>query len=317
MNTSDPTQTSSAIKRVRVMAILQLIIAFTVVMSSGGYPFMGELFAFKSKGLLFHTVIGDATLLSTPSTPALEQYRQLLERNRSRFSLLPENQKESIMEQYRSLQEQSEKSFSAKFMRGIRILAFELPAFERAWLFLSIVVCVLLLMRVEGAAVAAWLLPVLTLCYAVDNQWNGSRHAISSDIYLFPSEEVIVREYLKEPLSNNILEQKPQLLLGWKRYLIQEWAQQLPSSSPEAFETQAEDGEFAFNVARIKALSKDTKPTLPFQQRQSMFMILLYLIWNILFAWQANGASQGLIKRKGAKPQFLSPLCKNHTDSAC
>lgn len=275
-------------KRIRIMAILQLCIAFTLIFSSAGYPFLGELFAFKSKALLYHSVIGDSTLAGNANSADAEEYRGRLDRDKIRFSELPKELQSNILSQYQNLKDQTEKSFSAKFWRGIHILAFELSAFERAWLLLSIMISILLLFRIEGAALAVWLLPLLVICYGIDNQLNGISSSVSADTALFPPEEMIVNNYLKKPLSANIMEQRDQLLLGWKQYLIQEWAHQEPSSDNDLFDKQAEEGEFAFNVARVKLLSENQKMDLPFKNKESMFLIGLYVFWNLFFASIAN-----------------------------
>lgn len=274
----------------RVMAILQLCIAFTVIISSMGYPFMGELFANKSRLLLYHTVMGGniSTTLNS-DTPRAQQYRQYLERNAERFEKLPFKQKSEIIQQHSALLANSHPSFLTKLGRSFHILAFELPALEQAWLLLSIIIPILVLKRVEGAARAAWLLPLLVLAYAIDNRWHSVNGDNPEEAKLFPSEQIIVQDYLKTPLSNNILEQEGQLRQGWKLYLIKEWAKEVPSQDKELFEKQAEEGEYAFDVARLEANSKDKLLELtPFQKQESLTLLFCYLLWNVSLAWCLN-----------------------------
>lgn len=280
------TTSLSPSKKPKVMAILHLCIAFTVLTSVWGYPFLGELFEFKTKSLLYHAVMGDATLIGTD--PSSTMMYQRLERNKLRFSQLSETDQNLIKSQYLQLQQHVETPFMTKIRRACHIVIFELPAFEQMWLLLSIVIGILLLLGIEGAAETTWLLPLLVLCYGINNQWHGETPSFSLDTRLFPSEEVIIQDYLREPLSKDILTQREQLLQGWKRYLIKEWAHEIPANDVDLFESQAESGEFFFNVARLKLLAKEPAKTTSFNQRESLLALLSYLAWNLFFAWQVS-----------------------------
>src|SRR6185437_7678594 len=123
----------------------------------------------------------------------------------------PEEQRSTIIAKYDMLQAQAEKPFFAKSWNSLRILAFELPPFERAWILLSVIIPILLLLRREGAAKAAWLLPIVALLYAASNYAYGEKTLPPADEALFPSEKVLVKDYLKAPLSVEIFEQREQL----------------------------------------------------------------------------------------------------------
>jgi hypothetical protein len=272
----------------RVLAILQLCIAFTILIASASHPFIGELFAQKSQTLLYHNVMGN-NVLSEKIGNANPKYRELLKMNAIRFEKLPESQKTNIIEQYDALQAKSEKPFLTKLWHSIKILILDLPAFERAWLVLTVIISIMLLKRVEGSAKAAWLLPIVALLYALNNYAYGEKQLPTADSKLFPSEQIIVQEYLKEPLSQNILEQQPQLLKGWNNYLIKNWAHQIPSEDLDAFSKQAEEGEYAFNVARLEAIANQPRQDRSvFHQRESVLLLALYVLWNLYFAWRVN-----------------------------
>lgn len=273
-------------KSTRVLAILQLCMAFTLIMGYLGYPFMGELYKHKSDALLYHTVMGNA-FHTEQGTQALK-YQEKLERNRARFLALPQEQQQMLIQAYQQVVNKSESSFLQKIERSFHILAFEIPAFERAWIFFSIIISVFLLMRIEGAAKASWILPLLSLCYAWNNYWHGQNPVEPSDHQLFPSEKFIVENYLQDPLSDKILEQQPQLMLGWKKYLIKEWAKQTPSEDLKVFDLQAEEGEFFFNVARLRLLSEQSSIVYRFNQRESIGILFLYFIWNLFLALKIN-----------------------------
>lgn len=272
-------------KSIRLFAILQLCFVFTAIASKGSDPFMGELFSFKSKALLYHYVMGDSTLMHASHN---DEGKKKLERNQERFKKLPEEMQKQFQNQLNELMQMTEKSFSHKLKEAVEILTMKLPVFERAWIFFSIIIAILLLLRNESARNAVWVLPIVLLLYAWDNQMNGSKGFISPDTKIFPSEEVIVNDYLREPLSKEILEQHAQLLRGWKIYLIKEWGLQEPSRDPFLFEVQAEEGEYAFNIARLEALGQEKTPFKTFKEKESLFLIILYFLWNLWFAYRVG-----------------------------
>lgn len=264
--------------------ILHLCIVFTVLVSSAGYPFLGELFVYKKQILIYHNLMGDQTLgiIGSGMKDDSLSLQKKLERNKQRFSALSQKSQREILSQYQALSAQSNQPFFQKLKRSFHIVFFELPLFEKGWLFFSIFICVLLLLKRENALQTTWILPLLTLCYIVNNQLHGKEAEISPDLTLFPSEKVIVEEYLREPLSSPIQEQQKQLLLGWKRYLIIQWSKEIPANEPMVFEQQAEKGEYAFNLARIHSIRQQTS-SLPFQEKDSPWLCFLYLGWNLLF----------------------------------
>jgi hypothetical protein len=283
----------------RILAILQLCVVFTVIIASAGYPFMGEMFAFKSKTLLFKDVLGIGNQNGSIDGESAMHYQERLKRNMQRFSELPKWQQSWLQQKYAALQSQTETPFFEKISRAFYILIFELPGLERMWIALALVVPLMLLMRMEGAAQAAWLLPIIVLCYAFDNRMHGQPHQMPSDAKLFPTEEIILKNYLKEPLAASISEQQKQLLRGWKMYLIQEWAKKIPSQELAVFDQQAEEGEYKFNLVRLALLSQnDLKLEAPFHKQEPYAWLLLYFIWNLFFAWFVNRSKMKLSHTK-------------------
>lgn len=239
---------------------------------------MGELFETRSSQLLFETVMG-----------ANPEKSNNPKRNAARFSQLPEEQKTHILKHYESLQAKNQASFFTKLKRSIHILFLEISPWKQAWLLLSIVLSILLLLRIEGAAQAIWLLPLLTLVYAIDNRVHGAHVGVTNEAKLFPSEQVIVEEYLKEPLSSSIAEQKEQLRNGWHNYLVREWLQEGAkeefSEEVATFEDRVERGEFYFDLARLEAHIKDRNLEVsPFRKQESLLILSLYLLWNLFLA---------------------------------
>ena len=209
----------------RILAIIHLCFVFTAIAWYAGYPFMGKYFIVKSKKSVVEAVMDDDM----------------------KFALLQDEKRSQIIDYYHHLQTEHRISVWEKLKEATHILGIELPFFEKAWIIFSIVIPVLLLLNVEGASQSIWILPLIVTLFVIDNQWNGVEPFLSEESKLFPSEEILVTEYLKEPLKTNILEQRDQLMHGWQLYLIREWAGEETSKNPEVFNIQLQKAEFAFN----------------------------------------------------------------------
>lgn len=248
----------------RVFAIIQLCVAFTAVCWLGGQPFLGDLFTFKSKQVVYESVLGDQT----------------------HFKNLPVQKRNKILQDYQELTRKANVPFLTKLKRTFEILAFELSPFTQAWIAFSIVIGVLILLRIDGACQAAWVLPLIALAFLLDNQWHRTDPHPSAEEKLFPSEEVIIRDYLQEPLSTSVSNQRDQLTEGWQLYVVRDWAQEEPSNNPTIFEEQVQKGTFLFNVARIETYSNTLSPHRN-EKKLPLFMLLL-LLWSGLFAFCVN-----------------------------
>lgn len=266
----------------RICAIIQLCLAFTIILWNFSQPFMGELFAIKSQLLLYQDVMG----ITTKSVENLERQSRL-ERNRERFEALALDQKEAILDNYETLRRMTDRTFWVKLKRSLTVLAFDIPIYEKIWLVLSFLLPVMLLKRVDGARNAIWLLPLLAAVYASDNYlYSPLRSPPNAE--LFPSEEVIISQYVEEPRSSNIFKQSDQLLKGWKLYLIKEWAMVDPSNDPAEFVIQAEAGEFLFNMHRLKVYgSPEGLLSSRESHKEPMTLLLAYFLWNLFFAFTA------------------------------
>jgi hypothetical protein len=177
------------------------------------------------------------------------------------------------------------KGFWVKSGEALKALVVDLPAFTQAWLFFSFLVCLFLLLGIEGAAKAAWVLPLIVLAFAVDNRLNGKPHGSAPDSDLFPSEQYVVEHYRTEPLSGDHVQQREQLTEAWQHYLVAEWAH-------EPYSTQAiEKGEHAFNTARLKRyLDAQELPEMRAVQgtQKPLLLLAVYFAWNLFFAAYVN-----------------------------
>lgn len=262
----------------RILAIIQLCLALSTLFWYSAQPFMGEYFTIKSQALLYEHVLGVSTSARRP-----------IKENRERFAALPEELKSSILKHYDEMKHYAGRDLWIKVVDGLRALLIELPAFKLAWIFFSIVISVLLLLKVEGSKMAVWILPLITLFYGIDNRMYG-KSSLSADAVLFPSESLIVQEYLDEPLKISWNEQKEQLQKGWNTYLIKNYLEDsdLQKSNNETAKLQV--AEFNFTVARLDLLQQQEKKawSSSSHEKSSIPLLGLYFIWNLLFAWRMS-----------------------------
>lgn len=261
----------------RILSIVQLCLAFSLILWQASQPFMGDLFRIKSQLLLYkHTMgIDNSQGMDLVS-------REKFERNAHRFIKLPKTLKDKILSKFGRLQDLLQTTFANKLKSVWQIFAFKLSSYELLWIILSILISILLLKRIEGAQHAVWLLPALAFLFLVDNQVNG-KEDIPWDFY--PSESEIVQFYLKEPLQSGISQQREQLKKGWELYLVKNWSHQEPSTDSQKYERQVEEGEFAFNVER---LAKMPLPVNEFQAKVPFYIAICYVLWNLIFAYKVN-----------------------------
>ena len=89
------------------------------------------------------------------------------------------------------------------------------------------ILSILLLKKVEGAAQALWILPLLTVAYACENQFLRHPAPSQRSKKLFPTEKVLLEHYLDEPFSPSASLQQKQLKQAWDAYLVKEWTENL------------------------------------------------------------------------------------------
>ena len=261
----------------RILSIMQLCLAFSLLLWQASQPFMGDLFRVKSQLLLYKHTMGLEN-----SSEKNQVSKEKLERNTHRFNQLPKAIRHKILAKFSRLQELLQTTFPQKLKSVWQIFAFKVSKYELLWIILSVLIPIFLLKRIEGAQHAVWLLPTLALLFLVDNQVNGKQN-IPLDFY--PSESEIIYSYLKEPLQSGISQQREQLKKGWELYLVKNWSHQEPSPESQKYEQQIEQGEFAFNVAR---LDKMPLPVYEFQAKVPFYIAICYVLWNLIFAYKVS-----------------------------
>lgn len=253
----------------RIMAILQLCLVFSVILWVGGSPFLGEHYQLKSKLSLYHFLMGNEN--------------EGKEGNREKFQALSIEEQQEVLNGYNELLREGRKTFWEKMWLSFWHLFIGTPLFALLWIAFSLLIPILALLKVEGAYEISWILPLLVGCYAVDNFIQGTYPTKTYEEKLYPSEAYIVEKYVKVPLSGNISTQMRLLRRAWGEYLIYEWAKEIPAQEESLFSKQQAKGEFAFQLARLKAKQIDAKKTR--NEKTSPYLLSIYLSWNILFAY--------------------------------
>lgn len=262
----------------RFLIIIQLCLAFSLILWYAFQPFMGEYFALRSRMLLYEYVLGTSDIVKNKM-----QQADKLNRNARRFAELKEADRDVIKQDYQQWQNYAQRSAWAKILDGMKVLFLRIPPFQLAWMFFAAVICILLLLRKSEAKLAAWLLPIIALAYAVDNQASGYELLKMPDEVLFPSESVIVNEYLHATDKLGI--SKDQLQEGWENYLVANWG-----GSGEVKADKLEEAEFNFTVARLMLL-KEQPPNIwlaSFHEKSPLWLLALYFLWNVYFARAVN-----------------------------
>ncbi|TXI39309.1 MAG: hypothetical protein E6Q59_05165 [Nitrosomonas sp.] len=264
----------------KIVVILQLCLVFSVLMWTLAGPFSAEYFTTQSSRLMHQAVIGNV------DGDAKQQ------RIFELFAKLSAEQQMEILDSYQKMQQRSDKGFWVRSGEAVAALLIHLPPFTQAWIFFSLCICIMLLLRIEGAALAAWLLPLIALVYGIDNRLSGDNRGHSFDGDLFPSEEYLVERYLGQPLTGSMNEQHQQLMSSWQRYLTVEWAHQEPSDDSATLTAQAEIGEHAFDVARLQRhITAEQQP--PSRQgfaQKPMALLVVYVLWNLFFAYYVKSS---------------------------
>jgi len=217
----------------------------------------------------------------------LSLYQMVMEREKLFEQLSPEDQATLIQGYATALQKKPH-----AWTEEIKQVLLDTPPFALAWLFFSLVICLLLFFQIEGAVFSVWLLPCIVLIYAYFLYETPKIHKES----LFPAEEYVLTTYMKT-VENKAMGERERLLLAWHRYLVVEWAHEPLSEDSKVFQEQLDKGLFAFNVARLKWILQgkgDEVILSGFTTPPSLLGVSCYFIWNLCFAWIINRKEKSL-----------------------
>lgn len=234
-------------RKTKIFIILQLCIVFAMLFWAFMHPPLKKFYLKKTVALLYQEIIGRHAL----------------------FANLPISEQQAFETNYSFYQTWKGPSY----FHEIAHYFLKKSPFILAWLILAFLISLLLFFHIERARNGAWLLPILALSYGISTYFSSS-HQLDS---LFPTETYIQHHYPSSDLST-----------AWHRYLIAEWANEVPSEDPASFQTQVDKGLFAFNMKRLDRLFAghgEEDLLLGFSFTPSLLLLLLFLSWNVSFAW--------------------------------
>lgn len=264
-------------RKKKILIIFHLCFALSYFFWLLIQPYVKEIVSQKSEKALYEMVMARETLF---------------------HSLSPEEQL-VLTTGYETLQKRPSPSILHEMGR---LFFVDTPPFALAWLFFSLLICFLLLFRIEGATKAIWLLPLIVLGYAYFLYSSPSPQRES----LFPSEEYVLTNYIDENQTQG-MDSREKLLRGWHLYLIHEWAHESPDQVKTLFDQQLDKGLFAFNVARLRWIldgKGDEIVMAGFTTPPSILRVACYFIWNFLFAWLINRREKASVSTPASNPSY-------------
>ena len=251
----------------RILCIVQLCLGLITFLWIILFPFLGSIYHYKSQLFLYESIFGQTDL----------------------FELLPKSDQKVLKAKYEKI-----KALSAK-PKLLEALSFfsAISPYEMTWVIFAIVLPIFLLLRIEGVNQLVWILPLLCLLFSYENRKFGKEVFYEK----IPNETYIMDNYIKEPLGSTIKEEFEQLKQGWTKYLVIEWAKESPSLDSLILEQQIRKGQFLFNVQKVKEAA-----ILPlshsFLTKRSYLTLMLYIIWNFLFACFARNSLNNKVDQK-------------------
>lgn len=233
----------------KTLIILQIALSLSLFLLTLSEPFMGKNYEARDHLFLAKTIRGDKSLLAYVTEDKMDKERASLERYSKLYEQLTTAKKEQITQFQEKAEAILKRSYFQQLEEAVQKVA-NLPPLVLGWMVLSFVLGILLLKRVPGAASACWLLPLIALAYL----FIGVKNDTKPEKSLYPSEELL--------LHYNDLATPEKFQEAFHEYLT---------------DTYGEEAEFAFNLARLNAIQRESTP--PF---------LLYFAWNLLFAYTIN-----------------------------
>lgn len=264
--------------KTRLVIILHLCILFSIISWIFLEPFMGNLYHYRTQLSLYETVMGNPHALEKMQDSAEKSaLTEKLTRNAARFASLSEAESGIILDSYEQFTARNEPTAFEKFKGAFHTL-LSLSPYLQGWLLLSFAACLFLLLRIEGGAPATWLLFFLACAFTIQNQYQGIAPPKDPDAHLFPSEQILLTEYLHEEPASSISDQYDQLKRGWEQYLITAWGN-----------GDAEEGEFLFNLNRLKLwIEAPAELHRNASFKHSLWLLIPFCLWNLFFALFVN-----------------------------
>jgi hypothetical protein len=264
----------------RVLIILHLCLAFGILLYLLLFPFLGAHFSVRSDLLIVESAMGKSSLLEAISSSHPSSSSSDLSYKRESFPSLSIEDQKFLLETEAELHREMNLPFSKRAAR-FGTLFISIPLSLWAWLILSFYLSVRLLRGKCSASWAIWLLPLLASLYGLENSYRGKLSPLDQ---LIPRESVLLDEKTVDDMEGlSWIEQEQARLKGaWKHFLVGHYGD--PEVEPEAKRVAL--AERNFQVAWVKLLPKDR--FLPLQEKHSSLVLLLFIGWNLFFAWKSS-----------------------------
>ena len=275
----------------KILTILHLSFVFIYISWVGLFPFLGEYFNTKAELTSIMSLMGHEGLSHELGGLNIQELEKL-KRHKSLFQKLPQEKQERVIREFNDIHTKKELGTLDKISSGLRTLIYGLPLFLQAWLSFSFLICIFLLLKIDGSRASVLLLPIIALVFSFYNFFYGLTPTLPPTAELYPSESELIQTYMKEPLDNGILKQQEQLLGAWKRYLVVNWIHESPSGDTDLYEEQIERAEHAFSTARLFK-EWDTRNSKTFlyselNERQALPLLGFFILWNVFFSFQVR-----------------------------
>jgi len=256
-------------KKARILAILQLILAFLFLTLWFLNPYLQGLYSHRNEIFLAKTTLGDLELLSHLPDDQREEAKTKLLFYQERFSALPEAKKELIEAYLTQHQREVSKPFKAKLRDSLDNLFFGPPLMLQLWVLAAIVLSIGLLKEAPWVRSAAFFLPLLIFLLLLQFPFREKLPPSHTE-KLYPTEERL------KNFSGELLNNKESFERAFEAYLIENHTRDGNGTLEEAT--------FNFNVALITAKRADQNRPIP-KEGSPLFM-LLFFGWNLFFAFQ-------------------------------
>lgn len=239
-------------KSARIVCIIQLCLAFTVLLWVLGTPFTDELYRNKK------------------TVTAIEW---LTIENSEYYDTVPAEKKSELQSIYKQAHNGLQDSFRNKLVKSVEELFLQTPITKQLWLLLALILPFLVMKQIEGSREVFWVFPFLALLYA----WQVA--PLKNPETLYPTESYLEQHYLSAPIKGSMAQQKEQLDAGWQSYIATEWSKADENSSQtEKFANGLYH--FIYESTILEWIQPPLKP--------GILTLASYLIWNLFAAYLIN-----------------------------
>lgn len=271
----------------RVLIILHLCLAFSILLYLIGFPFLGAHFSLRSDLLVVESALGKSTLLQKIDPAKADLSLQSLSYKRDYLKELNEIDRKSLLDAEALIHEQMGYSAGERLGTLQRFFA-SIPLSLWAWIFLSVFFSVKMLKELPLPPLRIWILPLLAFIYCIENYERGRLSPLES---LIPPEPTLA---LKVEGRNDheswLQNEQSKVKEAWSRFLLSQYgkSEDHPAAKREAL------AEMRFQMAWIKKMNPNRFILL--QERHALLTLLLFLFWNLYFAFKTSRSGQQVEK---------------------